>query len=77
MNIRDRVKELRRVRGSELRANPRNWRTHPKAQRKALAGILKKVGMADALLARETPDGLELVQVKPPLAQNSEPAQNA
>ena len=29
---RDRVKELRRVRASELNANPKNWRTHSEGQ---------------------------------------------
>lgn len=62
MQIRDRIKELRRVRASELVPNPRNWRTHPVAQRNALRGILAEVGYADALLARELPDGrLELI----------------
>ena len=40
-----------------LRPNPKNWRTHPKAQQDALRGILAEVGMADAVLARELPDG--------------------
>nr|MBA3483150.1 DNA modification methylase [Pirellulales bacterium] len=53
--------ELRRVRGSELRANPKNWRKHGEAQRKALAGVLAEVGQAGALLAYETPDGLQLI----------------
>lgn len=62
MHIRDRVKELRRVPASELRPNPRNWRTHPAKQRDALRGALAEVGYADALLARELDDGsLELV----------------
>jgi len=62
MHIRDRIKELRRVRASDLRPNPRNWRTHPDAQRDALRGALAEVGYADALLARELGDGsLELV----------------
>ncbi len=62
MQIRDRIKELRRVRASELAPNPRNWRTHPVAQRNALRGILAEVGYADALLARELADGqLELI----------------
>ena len=60
--IRDRIKEFRRVKASELLANPRNWRTHPKAQQEALRGILAEVGYAGALLARELPDGtLELI----------------
>ena len=57
MNIRNRVKELRHVPASDLRPNPKNWRTHPKAQQDALRGILAEVGMADACLARELPDG--------------------
>ena len=57
MNIRNRVKALRTVKASELAPNPRNWRTHPKAQQDALRGILAEVGYADALLAREMPDG--------------------
>jgi DNA modification methylase len=57
MQIRDRVRELRRVRAGELTPNPKNWRTHPKAQADALRGILAEVGYADALLARELPDG--------------------
>ena len=57
MQIRDRIKELRRVPASTLRANPHNWRTHPKTQQDALRGLLAEVGYADALLARELPDG--------------------
>jgi hypothetical protein len=59
--IRDRVKELRRVRASELRPSPQNWRTHPARQRDALKGLLAEIGYAGALLARETPNGLELI----------------
>jgi len=57
MKIRDRIKELRRVKAAELLPNPKNWRTHPKAQQDALKGILAEVGFADALLARELDDG--------------------
>jgi len=62
MLIRDRIKELRRVKASELRPSPRNWRTHNTAQKDVLRGVLAEIGMADALLARELPDGtLELI----------------
>lgn len=62
MQIRDRIQEFRRVRASSLRPNPRNWRTHPQAQRDALRGVLAEVGYAGALLARQLPDGaLELI----------------
>ncbi len=55
--IRDRIRELRRVPATELLPNPRNWRRHPPAQADALRGLLKEIGYADALLARELPDG--------------------
>lgn len=62
MHIRDRIKELRRVRAGDLRPNPRNWRTHSKRQQDALRGVLAEIGYADALLARELEDGsLELI----------------
>src|SRR6266478_3601337 len=57
IQIRDRIKELRRVKAKELLANPKNWRRHPKAQAEALRGLLGEIGYADALLARELPDG--------------------
>ena len=45
------------VPAGELVPNPKNWRTHPEDQKTALLGILEDVGYADALLARELPDG--------------------
>lgn len=57
MKIRDRIVELRRVRAADLAPNPKNWRKHPKAQADALRGVLAEVGYADALLARQLPDG--------------------
>ena len=59
--IRDRIIELRRVPARELLPNPKNWRSHPPAQRAALRGLLNEVGYAGALLVRETPDGLMLI----------------
>lgn len=62
MNVRDRVKDLRRVRARELRPHPHNWRGHPPQQRDALRGVLAEVGYADALVVRELPDGsLQLI----------------
>lgn len=62
MEIRDRIKSLRRVKASKLRPNPKNWRTHPEPQREALRGLLAEIGFADALLAREVEGGaLELI----------------
>ena len=57
MKIRNRIKELRMIKASELMPNPKNWRTHPQSQQDALKGILAEVGYADALLARKLPDG--------------------
>lgn len=61
--LRDRIKEFRRVPAEELMTNEGNWRTHPSFQRDALAGILKKVGIADALIAYESErqEGLTLI----------------
>jgi hypothetical protein len=62
MNIRDRVKELRRVPASQLKPSLKNWRLHPKEQADALRGLLAEVGFAGAALARELEDGsLELI----------------
>lgn len=61
MKIKDRIKEFRRVKASELAPNPKNWRVHPKAQKEALRGILADIGFAGAVLARETPEGLMLI----------------
>ena len=61
MKIRDRIKEFRRVKASDILPNPKNWRTHPKAQKEALQGLLAEIGFAGAVLARETPHGLMLI----------------
>ena len=61
MKIKDRILDLRRVRADSLLPNPKNWRRHPKAQADALRGLLSEIGYADALLARETPEGLMLI----------------
>jgi DNA modification methylase len=56
--VRDRIVELRRVPAGTLLPDPRNWRRHPPAQRAALRAMLGDVGYADALLVRETDDGM-------------------
>lgn len=72
--IRDRIVELRRVPASELLRNPRNWRTHPKAQQEALRGVLEEIGYAGALLARVT-DGGELALIDGHLRADTTPNQ--
>lgn len=60
--VRDRVRELRRVPAGELLPHPENWRVHPVGQRVACAGLLRELGYADALLAVERSDGqLQLI----------------
>ena len=61
MQIRNRIKELRQVKASELLPNPRNWRRHPAGQADALRGALAEIGYADALIAYETDEGLMLI----------------
>lgn len=59
--IRDRIRELRRVRASDLLPNEHNWRKHPRKQERFLAGVLEEIGYADALLCYETEAGLKLI----------------
>jgi hypothetical protein len=61
MQIRDRIKELRRVPASELHRNPANFRKHSQAQQQAMREMLDSVGYVDALMAWESPNGLELL----------------
>jgi DNA modification methylase len=59
--IKDRIKDFRRVKASDLRPNPLNWRKHPDGQANALSAILGEIGFAGAILVRETDDGLEII----------------
>lgn len=60
--LRNRVVDFRRVRAEKLRPNPRNWRSHPPAQVRALRAALDEIGFVGALVARPLDDGtLELV----------------
>ena len=62
MDIRDRVKELRRGPRVPTAPNPKNWRTHSREQADASRGVLAEIGFAGAALARELSDGtLELI----------------
>ncbi|HXT34760.1 MAG TPA: DNA methyltransferase [Chloroflexota bacterium] len=60
-DLRNRVVGLRHIRAAELLPNRRNFRTHPKHQRDALSGLLAEIGIANALIAYETPKGLQLI----------------
>jgi hypothetical protein len=60
--FRDRIKEFRRVKASQLRPNEKNWRIHPQSQKDAMAAILSEIGFAGAEICRELPDGsLQLI----------------
>jgi hypothetical protein len=61
MEIRDRIKELRRVPASELTANTKNWRRHPQWQKDGMQSILENVGYAGALIAYESNGELVLI----------------
>src|SRR5262249_33161997 len=52
IEIRDRIRELRRVPASDLISHVKNWRRHPHRQKKAMRAVLQEIGYADALLAR-------------------------
>lgn len=54
---RNRVRELRNVKASELRRNESNWREHGANQSAALRQVLETVGFASAVIARELDDG--------------------
>jgi len=57
IEIRDRIRELRRVPASQLIPNLKNWHRHPDKQRKAMRAVLEEIGYADALLARQDDSG--------------------
>lgn len=59
--MKDRIVKLIKVPASELRAHPDNWRLHPEHQRGALSAIMSEIGLVAAVIARETPAGLQLL----------------
>ena len=61
MEIRDRIKELRRVRASDLVTNEKNWRKHPQWQKDGMQAVLDQIGYAGALIAYENDDQLVLI----------------
>lgn len=50
-SLRNRIVEMRMMKPGELADHPRNWRKHPARQARAVRGVLKEIGIADALLA--------------------------
>lgn len=54
MKFRDRIKDFRRIKASDLITNTKNWRLHPASQSNALRTMLEEIGFAAACLVRET-----------------------
>src|SRR5438309_8726849 len=62
LQIRDRIVDFRRVKGKDLLSNPNNWRMHSEEQRGVLRDLLGDIGIANALIARQTQSGkLEII----------------
>jgi hypothetical protein len=59
--IRNRVKELKWVKASELNENSKGFRTHPESQRMVLRALLDEVGVANAVIAYEKDGRLTLI----------------
>jgi len=55
--VRNRIKDHRRVRAGDLLPHELNFRTHPDNQKSALLALYAEVGFARSLLAYELPDG--------------------
>ena len=53
--------KLLRVRCGDLVPDPRNWRRHHERQSRMVESLLGELGWIDALIVRETPHGLMLV----------------
>jgi DNA modification methylase len=75
IEIRDRIRELRRVPASELIPNLKNWRRHPDKQKKAMRAVLQEIGYADALLARQDENG-QLILIDGHLRADVTPTQD-
>lgn len=59
--MKDRVKDFRRVRASELQPHALNFRSHPKEQSAALRTMLDRIGFAGAVLAYEDDGALQII----------------
>ncbi len=56
-----RIVRHEQVRADSLLPNPKNWRKHPKAQVDATRAVIERMGFTSPLMARETTDGLLLL----------------
>ncbi len=60
--MRNRIKDHRIVKTRDLKPHPRNWRTHPDGQKRALQAMLDEVGFARSCTVYENAQG-ELVLI--------------
>jgi hypothetical protein len=63
MEIKNRIKEIKKIRLGDINHNPSNWRTHPESQRSAFKGILQEIGWASIPIVyhSEKTGGLTLI----------------
>jgi hypothetical protein len=73
--LRDRILDLRRIPARDLQDHQLNWRTHPSAQKDALAGVLEELGIAAALLVYDSPRQGGLCIIDGHLRKSLDPAQ--
>lgn len=59
--MKNRVVSFLRVKASELLANPDNVRFHPPEQMAQMTALLEEIGMADAIIVRERPEGYQVL----------------
>lgn len=57
MEAKSRIKKLENLRPSQIVTNPKNWRTHPHAQREALGGLISEIGIVNTCIVRPIGDG--------------------
>lgn len=55
--FRNRIKEIRLVKASDIIGAPWNWRSHPESQKDQIVASIEELGFFDPLDTRELPDG--------------------
>lgn len=73
--LRDRILDLRRIPARDLQDHSMNWRTHPAAQKDAMAAVLQELGISAALLVYDSPRQGGLCVIDGHLRKSLDPAQ--
>jgi hypothetical protein len=55
--FRNRIVEMKQVPARSIKVHPKNWRTHPETQSKAMEAVLERIGFAAALIVSVLADG--------------------